>query len=95
MLIIIIAGRCLAVWSVDRLFNLCSKEKSNISVSELSFITYGGMIRGAIAFGLALKIPDEAFDSPDYFNERGVIITTTLACIIFTTVIFGSFMPIV
>jgi NhaP-type Na+/H+ or K+/H+ antiporter len=95
MLIIIIAGRCLAVWSVDRLFNLCSKEKSNISVSELSFITYGGMIRGAIAFGLALKIPDEASDSPDYFNERGVIITTTLACIIFTTVIFGSFMPIV
>ena len=32
---------------------------------------------------------------PSHFKERGVVVTTTLACVIFTTVVFGSFMPIV
>lgn len=46
------------------------------------------MIRGAIAFGLVLKIPDE----PETFKERGTIITTTLILVIFTTLVFGTFM---
>jgi len=41
------------------------------------------MIRGAIAFGLVLRIDKE------YIN-RGVIITTSLMLVIFTTVVFGS-----
>jgi NhaP-type Na+/H+ or K+/H+ antiporter len=65
---------------------MCSK-KSNISLRELCFISYGGMIRGAIAFGLVLKIPDE-----EVFKERGVIVTTTLALVIITTLFFGTFM---
>lgn len=91
---IIIVGRFLAVWSAHGLVMLCSKTR-DVTVKELLFITYGGMIRGAIAFGLVLKIPDKAPGDPGYFNERGVIITTTLACVIFTTVGFGSFMPVV
>jgi NhaP-type Na+/H+ or K+/H+ antiporter len=85
---IIIVGRLIAIWAAHGLFSLCSKN-SNYSTKELCFISYGGMIRGAIAFGLVLKIPE------DDFNERGAVITTTLACVIFTTVVFGSFMPIV
>jgi len=34
----------------------------DIDLNELLFITYGGMIRGAIAFGLVLKIDDAIGD---------------------------------
>jgi hypothetical protein len=51
---------------------------------------YGGMIRGAIAFGLVLKLPSD----DTKFKERGVIVTTTLSVVIITVLGFGSFMPI-
>lgn len=92
---IIIVGRTMAVWISHGLFSICAKTK-DISLRELGFITWGGMIRGAIAFGLVLKIPSEADPVSGYvFKERGTIITTTLAVVIFTTVFFGSFMPVV
>jgi len=55
MTLIIIVGRFAAVWIVHFIFRFCCKMK-DIDVRELCFITYGGMIRGAIAFGLVLKI---------------------------------------
>jgi len=57
MTAIVIIGRCAAVWSVHFAFKMCSK-KRDIDCRELLFITWGGMIRGAIAFGLVLQIPD-------------------------------------
>ena len=89
---IIIVGRCTAVGLAHLLFGLCSK-KSDIAFKELLFIMYGGMIRGAIAFGLVLKIPEGGGE--DGFKERGVVVTTTLAVVIITTVLFGSFMPVI
>lgn len=53
MLLIVIVGRIIAVWLVHGCFRMCSK-KSDITLRELSFITYGGMIRGAIAYGLVM-----------------------------------------
>ena len=47
------------------------------------------MIRGAIAFGLVLKIPNDGT-----FKERGYVVTTTLAVVIFTILFFGTFMPV-
>ena len=94
MCTIIIVGRTVAVWTAHGLVSLCSK-KPDVTFKELLFVTYGGMIRGAIAFGLVLKIPDVPTTDVHYFNERGVVVTTTLACVIFTTVVFGSFMPVV
>ena len=41
------------------------------------------MIRGAIAFGLVLRIGSE-------FENRNVIVTTCLTLVLFTTIIFGS-----
>ena len=81
---------------------MCSK-KRDIDCRELLFITWGGMIRGAIAFGLVLKIPDgektENINGKDVsvpiFKERGAIVTTTLALVIITTLFFGTFMPVV
>lgn len=84
----------MAVWMVHGLFRACCKVK-DINFNELMFVTYGGMIRGAIAFGLVLKIDDAEVDGHTVFKERGCVITTTLACVIFTTVAFGSFMPVV
>lgn len=42
------------------------------------------MIRGAIAFGLVLRIDG------DIFKNRDVIVTTSLSLVVFTTVVFGS-----
>jgi NhaP-type Na+/H+ or K+/H+ antiporter len=61
----------------------CCKFNSGVSFKELCFIWYAGLIRGAIAFGLVLRINDS-------FPNRNVIITTSLSLVIFTTVIFGS-----
>jgi len=41
------------------------------------------LIRGAIAFGLVLRINHS-------FPNRDVIVTTSLSLVIFTTVVFGS-----
>ena len=91
---IIIIGRIIAVWTAHGLFSICAKTK-DITLKELGFITWGGMIRGAIAFGLVLKIPKDPSEDGYVFKERAIIITTTLANVIFTTVFFGSFMPVV
>ena len=48
-------GRVITVFSLEGIFKLCQR-KSNINLRELVFISYGGMIRGAIAFGLVLKL---------------------------------------
>lgn len=41
------------------------------------------MIRGAVAFGLVLRIPDS-------ITNRSVIVTTSLTLVVFTTVVLGS-----
>jgi len=94
MTAIIIVGRFIAVWTAHGIFKACCKMK-DVDVNELLFITYGGMIRGAIAFGLVLKIDDTEVDGETVFRERGCVITTTLACVIITTVGFGTFMHVV
>ena len=57
--------------------------KWELGLKKLVFIWYAGMIRGAIAVGLVLRI-DKGFDN------RPVIVTTSLALVVFTTVFFGS-----
>jgi sodium/hydrogen exchanger-like protein 6/7/sodium/hydrogen exchanger 8 len=94
MTVIVIVGRIAAVFTAHGLFSLCQKKK-DITIRELGFISYGGMIRGAIAFGLVLKISPLPNAKGEKFRERGVIVTTTLALVIITTVLFGSFMPVV
>ena len=69
----------MGLMGVARLFGYDSK----IDLKELIFIWYAGMIRGAIAFGLVLKI-DQSHGNSE------VIITTSLALVVFTTVVFGS-----
>ena len=54
-LAIIFGGRILGVFSTFYMCRCCFKKKT-IKFNELIFITYAGMIRGAIAFALVLKI---------------------------------------
>ena len=52
-------------------------------MKELLFIAYAGMIRGAVAFGLVLRIDDN-------IQNRSVIVTSSLALVISTTDFMGS-----
>ena len=58
--------------------------KSGMTFKELIFVWYAGMIRGAIAFALVLRIDREKF------ANRDVIVTTSLSLVVFSTVVFGS-----
>jgi hypothetical protein len=82
-LAIILIGRFAGVFLTIGIFSLCCGWKHGISLKELVFIWYAGMIRGAIAFGLVLRIDKK-------FKNRDVIVTTSLALVIFTTIVFGS-----
>ena len=46
------------------------------------------MIRGAIALGLAIK-------SESSFSEYEFVVASVLALVILSTLVFGSFMPLV
>jgi NhaP-type Na+/H+ or K+/H+ antiporter len=74
-------------------FRLCFR-KSTINVRELIFITYGGMIRGAIAFALVIRIPydcptEEECTAEKYYELQK---STCLIVVVITTLLFGSFM---
>jgi hypothetical protein len=56
--------------------------KSGLTNRDLFFVSYAGMIRGAVAFGLVLRIDD--------VPNKEVIITTSLSLVAFTTIFFGS-----
>ena len=97
-LIIIIGGRVCGVITTFYTFRLCCKKKT-IKFNELLFITYAGMIRGAIAFALVLKIryyTSEAMEKlhPDYYPPENydLVVSTTLMLVMLTTLIFGTFM---
>lgn len=57
--------------------------KSGVSSKQLFFIGYAGMIRGAVAFGLVLRIDEDIV-------HRSVIVTTSLALVCITTIVLGS-----
>jgi NhaP-type Na+/H+ or K+/H+ antiporter len=75
-------GRFMGTIGVIKILE-CFGYKSGIDFKQLVFISYAGMIRGAVAFGLVLRI-DESVEN------REVIVTTSLSLVVFTTVVLGS-----
>jgi hypothetical protein len=65
------------------LFDACGF-KSELDLKKLINIWYMGTVRGAISFGLVLKL-----DERIHLN-RDVIITTCLSLIVFTQLFFGG-----
>ncbi len=86
-LIVIIVGRFGGTVGLVYFLSLFGHKKS-LTLREIVFISYAGLIRGAIAFGLVLQVSDKV-------SHKEVIVTTALTLVIFTTVIFGSLMPLV
>ena len=86
MFFVVIIGRGLATMGLVSLLKLCGYEKgshSPLTYNELAFIWSAGLIRGAIAFGLVLRIDDS-------FEARDLIVTTCLSLVLVTTILFGS-----
>jgi hypothetical protein len=55
MLFICIVGRFVGTIGIIKIFELFGYN-SGISMRDLIFISYAGIIRGAVAFGLVLRI---------------------------------------
>lgn len=97
--IIIIIGRVGSVFAVYYLYNLFFKTRT-INDKELLFISWGGVIRGVIAFALVLKIPHEKNHHTcpegtlDCFTLQNyeLMVSSTLMIVIITTLIFATFM---
>jgi len=86
MFAIVFFGRGLGTMGFISLLKLCGYEKGNpqrLRFKELIFIWFAGLIRGAIAFGLVLRIDGS-------YEGRNLIVTTCLALVLITTVLFGS-----
>ena len=86
-LVLIVVCRLLSVILVQYTFLLFGAEKS-LTFKECVFLSYAGMIRGAIALGLAIK-------ATHYFTEYDFVVASVLALVIVSTLLFGSFMPLV
>lgn len=56
MVVIIVVGRFIGVLFTFYSFRLCFKKES-LHLPQVLFICWGGMIRGAIAFALVIKLP--------------------------------------
>lgn len=86
-MVVIIIGRFIGTVGLITLLGLCGHKKQ-VTLREIIFIGYAGMIRGAIAFGLVLRVDESV-------ANRDVIVTTSLTLVIVTTIIYGSLMPLV
>ena len=78
--------RFIATIGLVSLMKCCSYESKHpnpLTFKELVFIWYSGLIRGAIAFGLVLRIEES-------FPGRDLIVTTCLSLVLLSTIIFGS-----
>jgi NhaP-type Na+/H+ or K+/H+ antiporter len=84
---IVIIGRFGGTMGLVGLLRLFGYQ-SGISWSQVFMIGFAGLIRGAIAFGLVLRIDDTV-------ANRSVIVTTCLTLVVFTTIFFGFTVGIV
>jgi len=84
---IVILGRFAGTLFLLKFFDLCGWN-SGIRTIEVFFMGFAGLIRGAIAFGLCLRLDDG-------LPNRDVIVTTALTIVVFTTIFFGCLVGLV
>ena len=87
MLPIVLIGRFVGTMALVKLLDCC-KYNSGIKTSEVFFMGFAGLIRGAIAFGLVLRLDHS-------LPNRGLIVTTALTIVVFTTIFFGFFVGVI
>ena len=91
--VLIVLGRYTAIYLVFRV--CCHRGKTR----ELAFIGWAGMIRGAIAYALVMKIPHHDSqscpgntDSCYTRDTYDLVVSTCLVVVFLTTFVFGNFM---
>jgi NhaP-type Na+/H+ or K+/H+ antiporter len=82
LLVAIVIGRAFAVFFNSFLVYFMKNRSFGLDRSSLCVIWYAGLIRGTIAIALALQIKSES---------QLVIVSTTLAISLFTTLFFSNF----
>ena len=80
-------GRFLAVYGISLILNAFNSRVFNFSYNEQGVMFFAGCIRGAIAFGLAVSIP-EMGDK----KIKQLLISSTLILVFFSTIVFGALM---
>lgn len=88
LLISCILARAIGVFLPSLAVGICSGFKTNISLKQLTLIWFSGSIRGAIAFALSLQI------NPSLSPNSGLLVSSTLIVVLFTTLLFGGLMPL-
>lgn len=86
---IVIIGRYSAISLSYYIFEPVKGDPTNkLTFSEISFLTYAALIRGAIAFGLVENLDD-------HWEKKEVIVSTTYVLVVSSTILFGGFTPVV
>ena len=91
LMAVVVFCRFVATIGLVSCLKLCryeSKHNNPLNYKELIFIWYSGLIRGAIAFGLVLRIEPS-------FAGRDLIVTTCLSLVVVSTIVFGSTVSLV
>ena len=88
MVLIVAIGRYVSTLVLVKVLDHCCCYNSGIATGEIIFMGFAGLIRGAIAFGLVLRVDHS-------LPNRGLIVTTALTIVVFTTIFFGFFVGIV
>jgi NhaP-type Na+/H+ or K+/H+ antiporter len=87
MFFIILIGRFISTLGLVNSLRLCC-HTPRMSNKKLFFLCYAGFIRGAVAFGLVLRLDDS-------IPNKSVIITSSLSCVIATIMLFGGTVQII
>jgi sodium/hydrogen exchanger-like protein 6/7/sodium/hydrogen exchanger 8 len=89
----VLVGRFLAVYGISLILNIFKLKIFSFDMSERGITFFAGCIRGAIAFGLAISMPEDAGDGE---KNKQMLISSTLILVFITTLLFGALMsPIV
>lgn len=82
-----VIGRFLAVYGISLVLNAFKSRVFNFSYNEQGIMFFAGCIRGAIAFGLAISIPEMGDKT-----IKQLLISSTLILVFFSTIVFGALM---
>lgn len=88
MIVIVTIGRFTSTLVLVKILDTCCCYNSGIATGEIFFMGFAGLIRGAIAFGLVLRVDHS-------LPNRGLIVTTALTIVVFSTIFFGFFVGVI
>ena len=84
--IFVCISRFVSIFGICGIFNYLPILDFSFSKNEQMITSFAGCIRGAIAFGLAMSLPNKGEDITK------MLTSSTLILVFFTTILFGAFM---